>query len=206
MVYTQTMWLVDSLDEVLGTRGRVRVLRSLIAAPESLPASGREIARRTGLAHPQASSILNSFVTQGLVTRHRGPRIHLYDLNRSHVLLPHLEALFEGEAATRPALEELLRGRLSAGPVLLAALFGSAALDGMGSESDLDLAVVARRGSENEVGSFLEDLADEVRTRFGIRLSPLVSFTESGGWPKRPPIWRRIEAEGIPLDLSREAG
>ena len=200
------MRLVDALDEVLGTRGRVRVLRALIAAPESLPASGREIARRTGLAHPQASSILGSFVAQGLVTRHRGPRIHLYDLNRSHVLLPHLEALFEGEAGVRPALDALLRERLSAGPILKAAVFGSAVVDGMDVESDLDLAIVARPGSESEVAGLLDGMAEEVRARFGIRLSPLVSFGEKDAWPKRPPIWRRIEAEGLPLSLSREAG
>jgi predicted nucleotidyltransferase len=196
------MRLQDPLDDILATRSHVRVLRSLMELPEGLPASTREIARRSGVSHPRASAVLNSLTEQGVVGRALRARLSLVEINRAHILAGPLAEIFARERALFDELLMLLREGLQpqSHGIVAAALFGSAVEGEMEPASDIDLAVVVRRRMERTVLRTLEELGELVRTKFGNRLTPLVASVPSGGeWPKQPAIWKRIARQGVPV-------
>jgi len=80
------MRLVNALDDVFAGRSEVRVLRALDELPDGLAVSARELARRSGLAHPTVSSVLAGLTDQGLVQARRALRGGAFELNRRHAL------------------------------------------------------------------------------------------------------------------------
>lgn len=187
------------MDDLFGSRAHVRVLRVLSELPKGMPLSGREVARRAGLSHTQATAVLASLAEQGITRRRTRARLNLYELNTKHEVVPRLKQFYRWERGLFSSVISFLRGRLSQSEDILgAALFGSAAWGDMEPSSDIDLAVLARPTAEDDVSDLLEDVGEEVRDRFGNRLAPLVASSRSDGrWPRDPPIWRRIAREGI---------
>ncbi len=110
-----------------------------------------------------------------------------------------LEQMPAYEAA---ALEEYLR-RLHqefGDRVLRVVLFGSKARGDAGEESDTDLLVVVKTDARHTHRP-IEQLGTEIALRYGIALSELIVGPER--YEKlqriRPPLYKRIEAEGIDL-------
>lgn len=196
--------ITTALDDVLASRGHVRVLRALDALPDGFGASVRDIARRARLAHPRTAQILPALTALGVTKLQRAGRADLYQLNRQHLLFPVLHELFSREAAVQSELEAFLRKRLPAvvPAVQEAYLFGSVARGESRPGSDIDLAVVVPKASASAAEDALTALADEVRTRFGNDLGVHLS-TESLAKHLRARegrgLWTRIAKEGIQL-------
>lgn len=86
----------SSLEQVLGTKSKVAVLRSLFDS--KLGHSGGAIARQTGVALFAVQKTLASLEGIGLVDVERGSVENRYRLNVQHYLVARgLRALFEGE-------------------------------------------------------------------------------------------------------------
>ncbi len=100
-----------NLEEILGTRNRVRVLRALYLR-DGL--SGRGVARAAGVAPSAAKETLDELVAAGLAFRVGDGRRICYELNRSHYLTSSLDALFARERALPGDLVRFLRRRLQA--------------------------------------------------------------------------------------------
>jgi len=201
--------LTAALDDVLATRGHVRVLRALDALPEGLGVSARDIARRAEVAHNRASEVLSALTDIGLTRVQRAGRSDLYQLNRLHVLNRALHELFRHEAAVEVELRKFLRRRLSKLNVREAYIFGSVARGESRADSDIDLAVVIDEpGPTVGERAELDELAADVRERFGGRLGvhlgtkPLAARVR--GRVGRD-LWRRIAEEGIRLLPSRDS-
>lgn len=166
-------------DGILSTSTKVRVLRVL--SPLRRGISGREVARRAGVSRAVMGA-LEELVDLGVVTRHEATGQHLYALNRGNYLTPTLLELFQSEERRVEAIyadvREALQGGEAApgaGGVLAAAVFGSAARGEAGPGSDFDLLVVtASRNDVDPAYEALPDLAERLRERFGLRLSPVV--------------------------------
>ena len=196
------MQITTTLDNVLASRGHVRVLRALDALPEGLGVSVRDLARRAGIGHPRAAEVLASLTEAGLTTVQRAGRADLYQLNREHLLYPTLHRLFVDEASVTDALAQFLRKGLSkrVDGVREAYIFGSVARGDSRPGSDIDLAVVAPGAETERVKQQLEAIAAEVRRRFGSTLSihastqPLARRVR--GRDGRD-LWRRIADEGV---------
>src|SRR5205807_424191 len=105
----------------------VRVLRALAFLPTGIDASTREIARRSGVSHPTASTVLENLRRQGLVHVRRTPLAVEYRLNEEHVLTGEIRHLAEWERQlpdrVRTFLVDSLRDR--APWVSAAYLYGS---------------------------------------------------------------------------------
>src|SRR5690606_708609 len=130
------LMLFDPLDNVLGTRSKVRLLRALV--PLDRPVSGREAARLAGVSR-QAIRTLDELAAVGVVNRQEAAGQHLYTFNRSNRLAPSVVALFDAERKRTAELFERLAGIVGeAGSVASAVVFGSAARGEAGPESDLD--------------------------------------------------------------------
>src|SRR5688572_27054724 len=98
--------LFDSLDTVLGTTVKVRLLRVL--APLTRPVSGREAARLAGVSHI-AQRALEELAAAGILHRQETAGPYLYTFNHDHLLAPAIEDLFEAEHRFTESLFEQLR-------------------------------------------------------------------------------------------------
>lgn len=193
-----SMRLDVPLDDLFQNRSHVRILRALHRLPKGFNASGRELARRSGISHPTALKALVLLINIGVVAVERGVAGDLYRLNHAHLLASDVKRLFDTETGIGDDLVSFLRKRLRAfGPkVKVATLFGSAAWGVSTPESDIDLAISCSRGDLEDVENALWELSEAVQLRYGIQLSPLI---DSGTGKRRSAVWKRIEREGIPL-------
>jgi len=94
--------------------------------------------------------------------------------------------------------QELKRRKL---PVTEARIFGSVARGQMTADSDVDLALVTSRDGVEQVREAEQEIAESVRTRFGVRLNVLVGSPSLGslgraGRPGRD-LWNNIKRESI---------
>ena len=103
------MQMVQPLDDLFSRTSNTRVLRTLFRLPEGMRVSTREIARRAGLAHPTVTGVMNGLCAVGVVETRRTPWATEYQLNRSHVSIPAMEALFRWETTVRDDLLAALR-------------------------------------------------------------------------------------------------
>jgi predicted nucleotidyltransferase len=199
------------LDDIIASRGHLRVLRAADAVPAGLEVSARDLARRAGLAHSRVLRIVRDLAGGRILTVHRVGRSDLYQVNRKHALYAPLHALYSREAALTGELADLLRTRLrSFDWIAEAYIFGSVARGDARAESDVDLAIVAPSMSVEDVDAALGPLADEIRRRFGAELNVVVSDAAAAqrARSRRPGrnLWARIEREGkklLPLGQQR---
>lgn len=156
------------LDSIFRNSSHVRVLRALCRMPEGLTVSGREAARRAGVAHPTASKALTEIAETGLLTVSRAPRSDAYAINRVHYLARAIANLFEAEADTVAQLAAFLTSALDGLKCVdSAALFGSVVSGDAEPGSDVDLVVHCPGSDSEHIESALEALADRTRQVFG---------------------------------------
>ncbi len=165
--------LLNPLDDLLGTRTKVRLLRALM--PLDRPVSGREAARLAGVSHI-ALKALEELASAGILNQGEATGQHLYTINRRHHLAPVIEQLFDAERRLTSAIFDRLRETMGGvGSVESATVFGSAARGEAGPGSDLDVLVVVRGPkAREEVHLALAEPAPGLFTDFGVRLSPVV--------------------------------
>lgn len=190
------MRLVSPLDDLIGGKTSVRVLRTLSLFPEK-EFTGRELALVAGGAPSKVIAELDRFRRLGLVTRRTLGRTHAWKANPEHALLRLLSPAFEHEHALRDDLMTELRRGLEDRRVSRAILFGSFARGDERPASDLDLLVVTRRVEDMEdVRTVLDALAIRLSARFGLRLSPILHAERELPRLRRLPTFAGIAREG----------
>lgn len=196
--------LFHTLDAILGSTAKVRIVRALI--PLTSPVSGNEL---RALARIRSKSglktALDDLTELGILQREDTRRIRLYRINRGHDLAEPLAALFHAEFTRVGALRQALRETLEAGAVqehtLSIILFGSNARGDARPTSDLDLLVVTRAEPADDVRDVLIDAIPEVERRFGLRISPLLLSKErvQERFTDGDPLMQNIHADGRTL-------
>lgn len=116
----------DQLDDLLGSRLRVRLLR-VLARGASSGLTGRELARLCGSSPSQAAASLRELEESGLLVREIAGRSHVWRMVEGHALAPVVTSLFRAEAESFSALRSDLEGLIRGLPVRRAVLFGSVA-------------------------------------------------------------------------------
>jgi predicted nucleotidyltransferase len=170
--------LFRTLDEVLGSTAKVRILRALLNL--NAPVSGHEARLLAGVRSKSGMRAALADLTElGILERDQTRRIQLFRINRNHDLVKPLTALFEAEsqrmAGLREALKEILNGGTVREHTLSIILFGSNARGDARPDSDLDLMVVTEAESQVErVLQVLLDAVTDLQRRFGLRASPYV--------------------------------
>jgi predicted nucleotidyltransferase len=132
------------------------VLAVLAGADEEF--TGRRIHRVLGHGSEHGvRKAADRLVEQGIVTRRQAGQAKLYSLNRSHLAAPYVEGL----GSLRSQLVERLKETISVWrkPALVVLLFGSVARGEAGPESDLDLLVVRRGDTKEDLPRWQEQLA-----------------------------------------------
>ena len=170
--------MLTTLDHMLGTQAKVRLLRALAALTS--PVSGREAQRLARVRSVSgAGRALADLTDLGILSRDETSGSHLYRVNRSHALAPYILALFDAEemqwGILREALAEGLRAADLAEAVCSVVIFGSTARGDAHPGSDLDLLVIVK--DADDVGSVRRAILavdPALRERLGLRASPYV--------------------------------
>lgn len=150
------------LDLIFRTASHVRVLRALVLDDGEHSLSGRDLARRAGIAHPTAFRVLRDLERVGIVRAHRTRVMGVFDINLDHYLAPAIELLFDEEVhveqAIIGAIRHALRERHRTAGITLRRLETTGAID---------VVLKSRRLDAAQDGMWLERLADEIGGRFG---------------------------------------
>ncbi|MGI0129459.1 MAG: nucleotidyltransferase family protein [Thermoplasmata archaeon] len=192
------MRLHDPLDDLLGSRARVRVLRALCNSP-GREFSGRELSRLAHVSLTQTQSALEDFLRAGVVLRRAMGRSDQWSLETENRLLPRLIGLFRAEAPLLSNLRREIAASLRRVPVQRAVVFGSVARGEERSESDVDLLIeVANEDDERRALDALLDVRMQAIGRYGVSLHPLV-LTPRHRSEINPNVLDGAARDGIPV-------
>ena len=147
------------LTSILASGACVRVLRALSAQGGGMGAT--QLAERCGLSRAGARLVLDTLVAQQVVDVLGGRKSQVYVLSVKHPLAGGLEMLFRAERERWEGLMSALRDVVGdVAGVRAAWYFGSVARGEDRADSDLDIALVAKEASLEEV---VEDVRERLR-------------------------------------------
>jgi len=151
------MRLHDPLDDIFGSKTKVRILRLLFRTRGLF--SGREVSRLIGFSPTHTISNLRELEALGLVLEQHAGNTDLYQLDSQNSAVDGVLApIFSWESGLFDELAQMFVDRLGSELVSLR-LFGSAARGDEEPSSDVDLLIVLTDGSDPER---MEDLVAEV--------------------------------------------
>jgi predicted nucleotidyltransferase len=178
------------LDEVLGNRNHVRVLRHLILFPSPV-ITGRGIARELGMSHVSCIRSLNELEAIGALVRKRVGTSATYEVPESSILFSKMiKPLFVKESR----LLDGLVGRLLDGiekEVQAVFLYGSVARAEETASSDIDLLVILKSGvNKGTIGKKLASNRSETSSLYLVGIHVIAySYNE----------YQKHKRQGLPL-------
>lgn len=187
------------LDDVLGSKSKIRILRVLARADEL---TGRDLARRAGISAASAHAAAMALSRLGIVRYQRKGSGIVYSMHSSHHLVGTAGLgllLSEEEGYLHTAAFELVR-KIKTGWIESLVLFGSAARGEAGLSSDIDICVLCGDSCRvTEVKQELLKRIPAIRDRFGLRVSPYVSGVGEflDRYDKGEKLIRNIVREGV---------
>ena len=182
-------------DLIPGHRGAL--LATLLRLRE--PVTGRELAAQAGVPPATAARIIDDLADAGLLELTPAGRAVGVALNRRHLAVPALEQL----AGLRGGLVALLRSTIAEWTLPAAAgwLFGSAARGDGDAHSDVDILLVARRGTTEAWEEQIGELAHLTSAATGNNVQVLdysrAQFRELVA--SNNPLVRALRKDGIEL-------
>jgi len=133
-----------------------KLLQVLIS--EDAPRTGRELARIAEVSSAQGNTLLRRLARLGVVIETPKLPAKLYEINSSHILVPHLRALIGGLDSILEQLTDKVEGLQTAPEIAI--LFGSAMRGEDHEDSDLDLYLLFSDSVPLDKGQLLENTAD----------------------------------------------
>lgn len=166
------MALHDYLDEVLGSKASIRVLKTLVRYKGKV-FTVRELARTSKVSHPEVSLVVKNLERRGIVKMQPVGRAYQVILNgESYTLKSIVEPMIKAEENTLNSLISTIRQFFKENGATSVAIFGSAAKGLETKASDVDLLIIA------EDREYANDCAAKASpatlARFGLGLSPLI--------------------------------
>jgi DNA-binding transcriptional ArsR family regulator len=166
----------EPLAAILGTRGKIAVLRILWRA--SNPLAYREVVRRSGMAYRSIDLALGELTESGIVEELAGGHERRVRLRTGHRLAAAISSLLQVDGDFFASLRVELRTICSASRgdgLLAAALVGPAARREERLGAGLDLLLIASDSrAATRCRERFDAAADAIVSRFGVRLKLLV--------------------------------
>ena len=189
------------LDDLLGSRIRLRLLRILVRSG-ARGLTGRELARLCDASSSQTISSLQQLEDSGVIAREIAGRAHVWRIAEGHALAPVLASLFRAEAESFTALKTDIEDVIRKLPVRRAFLFGSVARGDERATSDVDLMVVVQsRADKERVEEALSAASLDFASKFGNPLSSLVMDEKQLRTPPNPSLISNIRQDGVELEV-----
>ncbi|HEX2777996.1 MAG TPA: nucleotidyltransferase domain-containing protein [Gemmatimonadaceae bacterium] len=189
------------LDEVLGTRALVRVLRVLVAHGGALAIG--DIARRSRLTLPSVRTAIRRLLALDLATGIGAGRSMVCSLRSEHPLAPALAQLFRAEQEQAAALMRALRDaakQLAPAPWAVW-LYGSVARGEDHAASDIDIALVTAAKHPGDQADALRDAVSRAGVTGADRVSVITMRPEDvrRAARARTPFWRNVTRDAVVL-------
>ncbi len=166
------MALHDYASQILGSRFTIKVLKTLLRYRGKV-FTIRELARVSGVSHPQVSKIVKELETAGVVKLKPIGKAYQIILNEeSYVLKSVIEPLFRAEHETVNHLISIIRPFFENRKIASAAIFGSVARGEDRPTSDVDLLVVT--GDKDIANECVARASTVTLSTFGTALSPFI--------------------------------
>ncbi|MEO9295341.1 MAG: nucleotidyltransferase domain-containing protein [Nitrososphaera sp.] len=183
------------LDEILGSKSMLRLMRSLVEY-EGKTFTVRKLAQESGVSATEAALVVKQLEKFGILRVQQVGRSYLLTLNSdSYIVKSVLKPALKAEHGTVKELVNLLRRHLDDKVILSATLFGSVVAGEERKDSDIDLLVVS---DDFEGATTLVSRArDSVARVFNGRLSPLVMSRKELVTKKDGPLLRSIRENYI---------
>jgi len=156
------------LTQLFASAGHVRVLRALMAY--GAPLSVAQLAADCGLSTRGTRFVLDSLVSQGMVSVLGQPRSQLYSVALQHPLADAVTALFQHERSRWESVQDALQQALaSRHEVRSVWLYGSVARGEDGPHSDVDVVIVMNDSgieASHQVRDAVQALGDTLSLHF----------------------------------------
>ena len=159
------MKLHNLLDDIFGSKSKIRILRLLFRYPQR-EFTEREIAKHIDMSQNTVNLALVDLSTTNILSYKKIGRANVYILNKNSILIPYLDKIFENEKKIRNAM--IQRIKKATNTFISSILFGSFANNTENSGSDLDLLIVVK--NKTNAKADLERLEHEILRLYGIPL------------------------------------
>jgi predicted nucleotidyltransferase len=161
------------LDEILGNRTKVKLLRAFFTYPEK-EFTESELQRIAGIPQASVHRNVKSLLANGLLDRERIGKANLHSLNKEHTLYALIENIFETERNLLSELKKSLKDSIeSLSGIELAVLFGSVLKGTEREDSDIDIFIISR-ADKSQVEAEMKNLIRVIRNKFGNMISPMI--------------------------------
>ncbi len=175
------MAIEKSLDNILNTSSKIKIIRLFISRREDFIASGREIARLIGITPPAVHAALKDLYNQDILKRDIIGREHIYRLNaNSRIVRDILKPAFKKEYSVKEDIFKFLKEKIKekriGGKIVSLILYGSLQTGNTNEKSDVDIAVVTRNEfvKKQIEGIFVENISAQFYEYFGVNLDSYV--------------------------------
>ncbi|NPV60817.1 MAG: hypothetical protein HPY75_14300 [Actinobacteria bacterium] len=166
------------MDDVLGNKLKLRILRLFCTSGGEY--TGREIAKLAGYSQTYTIKALGDLEANGLLYRRDVARAHLYSLNEEHMLVKALKELFDLERSALARLAKDFKEELGENLEGII-IFGSVARGEERPDSDIDMILIIKDGSEHVVESKITSVSNAAAAASGSPISAfLTTETELG--------------------------
>lgn len=164
--------LQDYALEILGSKAKISLLKALVRH-RGKAFTVRELAKASGLSHPEVSKIVKELANRNLVKVQSIGRAYSVELNaESYAYKSIVEPLFVAERDTLRSLVSTIRPFFSDRRILSAAIFGSVARGSDSKTSDVDILLITK--DKEFAHECLARASVKTISRFGLALSPTI--------------------------------
>lgn len=165
------MMLHEYLEEVIGSKVKVKILRVMFKFPTKI-FTGRELAKQIeDVSHMAVSNSLKSLISMNIIKQEAHGNSQLLSLNKESYLFGILGDLFYHENNTLnnliKKLRDLLKNYKKEATIVL---FGSVVKKTESFNSDIDLLVITKH--KKDIESKINGLQSVISKEFGNALSP----------------------------------
>ena len=175
------MVIENSLDIILDSKIKVKIIRLFISRTEDFRSSGREIAKLIKVSPPTTHTALKELYGQGILKLEIIGKQHIYSLNaKNRIVKDILKPGFKKELSLKEDISRFLIkkiGELNLKPKIDSLiLYGSLQRDSTTNRSDVDIAVIVKNKKDTEAirDKFIVDIAGEFSEYFGAHLDAYV--------------------------------
>jgi len=180
------------LDEILGNKTKVRLLRAFFTYPEK-GFTESELERIAGIPQASVHRNVKSVMDNGLLDRKRIGKANIYSLNKEYILYHLLLSNFEAERNVLVELKKMIEKSVKSLPQLeLAILFGSIVKGLERADSDVDIFIVCN-GEKSKLEDKLTAMTKISQNKFGNPVSLMIKHKEELQDLKTKSIFREIK-------------
>ena len=170
-----------TLDDILNTTSKVKIIRLFISRGGEFIASGSDVAKLVGLTPPAVHASLKELYGQDILRRDIVGKQHIYRLNtQGRIVNEILKPAFQKEHSIKEDIRDFLLKKIkdyrAATAIKSLILYGSLSRGETHHTSDCDIAVVVRdaQAKKRIEDLFIEKISTEFRGYFGLSLDAYI--------------------------------